>query len=89
MRWQWLPISCFVLFLAVAGCKNSKPNLKPEEGPPAYILPPNDRRYSEFIQYPKDTLHQDPIRRRQKQMDTMPTKLGPTGSAGGPRLGGL
>ncbi|MGF1583350.1 MAG: hypothetical protein ACFCD0_28860 [Gemmataceae bacterium] len=90
MRWQWLPIGWVVLILAVAGCKNPKPNLKPPNGPAEFNLPPaNDRRYSDFPQYSKDALYENPLLRKQKQLDAGRNQMGPIGRPGGGRAGGF
>jgi hypothetical protein len=69
--WQW---SVLVLFI-LAGCRSSAPNLKPEEQPESFTIPPeSDRQYSAPYKYPKES--DDP---------SLPgSRKGPGGGGGGP-----
>jgi hypothetical protein len=82
MRVFWLKPLCFgaCLLVAVLGCRSSQPDLKPPPMPEEFQLPPNETRYSDFVNYPKDTLYQSPFKK------TTSAQTGPTGP-GSPRYG--
>ena len=73
--------------LGLAGCHSTDPPTKPPKPPEEYNLPPeHDRRYSNPVEYPKDTLNKDVLLDRFNESKDG----GPSGPAGvrAPRLGG-
>jgi hypothetical protein len=65
--------------LGALGCWTTEPSLKPPPRPEVYATPPqDDGRFSEPIAYPKGTLNQGLVKKKDK---------GPDGAPGAPRLG--
>jgi hypothetical protein len=49
-RWLGLALLC------LASCKGNEPHLKPPPRPEEYVLPPDDSRYANPVEYPKNSL---------------------------------
>lgn len=87
-------LGCLALLVA-AGCESEHQHLRPPKPPEEYkALPDNDPRVSGPIQYPADTMDQDPLLKRAKDASKStpgpmqsPRMGGPAG--GGGRMGGM
>jgi hypothetical protein len=77
MRLRWLiPGGLFAVVL-LCSCQSSRPNLKPPKGPEEYNLPPpRDGRYINPINFPDETLNQQPIDKKKLYDASLP---GPAG----------
>jgi hypothetical protein len=88
MRRKWGRLALLLAAgLGWTGCASTDKHLKPPKPPEEYNLPPeHDRRYSNPVEYPKDTLNKDVLLDRFNESKDG----GPSGPAGvrAPRLGG-
>jgi hypothetical protein len=75
VKTRWLG----AMVLALAGCTSTQPDLKPPKQPEQLAVPPDDPRYNNYTQYPKDTLNTD----LNKKPDA-----GPLSPSGG-KMGGM
>jgi hypothetical protein len=63
--------------LGLAGCYSQQPNLKPPPHPEEFILPPSDEaRFSSYIQYPKELLNNDTLKKDKGQPGDSTTRGG-------------
>ncbi len=61
--------------LGLAGCTSQQPNLKPAPHPEEFKLPPgDDARFSSYIEYPKELLNNDTLKRDKGQAVDMAGK---------------
>jgi hypothetical protein len=75
---RWLGLA----LLLVGGCRSNEVNVKPAKAPEQFVVPPDSPRFTNNIEYPKDTLFTDVI-----QKD--PSAAGGSGGGrGGPGGGG-
>ncbi|MFN4258651.1 MAG: hypothetical protein ACK4RK_05090 [Gemmataceae bacterium] len=62
-RMCWGVLGGITVLLSVLGCQSNKPIFEKPELEEKYCLPPEeDPRYSNYIQYPKETLNQNLVR---------------------------
>jgi hypothetical protein len=75
-----------ILLLAMISCKSATPNLKPEAEPEALNVPPeNDPRFSNPVAYPRETLHDDPLKKKRAPAGQQPPGMG-SARPGGPGM---
>jgi hypothetical protein len=87
MRTIWGSMRWLCLFLALAGCRSSTPDIKPAPTPEALVLPPSDDpRYSLPIKYPQEVLNGNDMK---KAVPAMPTPGGPMPGPGRMGPGGM
>ncbi len=75
-----------VTIFVLSGCKSTQQQLKPPKPPEQFVAPPDEKRYSEPMEFPKDSLNQD------KQIYNKAIVDGPGGPGsgkGGPGGGGM
>jgi hypothetical protein len=75
MRVRWLGVA----LLVVAGCRSTEAEVKPKERPEELVAPPDqDPRYNSHINYPKETLFNDVIKKGSTQPDDQakPPRMG-------------
>jgi hypothetical protein len=84
MRRTWAGVPCLGLALiALAGCYSTPQNrMRPPPHEEQYVLPPDDKRFSQPPQYPKEYLNQDKIRK-----DDDDKAGAPGGMHSGPKMG--
>jgi hypothetical protein len=74
-----------LIHMGFSGCASSEPQLRPPKAPEEYNAPPdNDPRYNKPIEYPKETMDQDPLTKKAKDAEKTP---GPTGARSPTRPG--
>jgi hypothetical protein len=78
---RWLGVSLLLL----AGCRSSDVDLKPTKTPEEFVRPPDEARFGQPLEYPKNTLFTDVIQ-KDTTGATTPNK-GPGGFSGGPGMG--
>ena len=85
MRTTRVRVCCLSAVLLAAGCWTTEPSLKPPPRPEAYATPPmEDSRFSNPIAYPKGTLNQDTIKKKDPNgPGGMPPTLTPNPAMGG------
>src|SRR5947209_9667314 len=70
--------------LTLVGWKKSEPNLRPPPQPEEFAVPPeDDRRFSEPINYPPETLKEDLMKKTHKDPDGSPAGSGSATHFGG------
>jgi hypothetical protein len=71
-----------LLHAGFSGCAHTEPQIKPPKPPEEFNAPPdNDPRYNKPIEYPAETMDQDPLQKKTKDGKNTP---GPTGSPRAP-----
>jgi hypothetical protein len=84
-KMRWLGIA----LLALAGCQTPDAELKPKYQPEEYTVPPDgETRFSSHINYPKETLFNDVIK-KDAVTPKDPFQHSPRFGAGGPGGGGM
>lgn len=89
MRKMWMGMQCLgIALLALTGCYTTgSSKLKPPPHEEEYRIPPDDKRYSQAPQFPKETLNQGPKKSDLDDPQGLPargqSKMGMMGGAGG------
>ncbi|NBO93890.1 MAG: hypothetical protein EBV06_16515 [Planctomycetia bacterium] len=52
--------------LTLLGCSTTQPNTRPPKEPMVYRTAPDDPAYSRPLEYPKETMEQDPLIKKAK-----------------------
>ena len=56
-----------LIHIGMSGCATTEPQIKPPKMPEEFNAPPdNDPRYNKPIEYPKETMDEDILQRREK-----------------------
>lgn len=77
-RFIWLGM--FAMVPLGAGCANSEPTLRPPKPQEEFISPPQEATYTLPIQYPAESLDQDPLLKKNKS--STPGLMGRPGTGG-------
>lgn len=74
--------------VGLAGCETTSGQVRPPKPAEEFRDPPeNDPRYSNYVQYPKETLDQDVLLKKAREKQNAPNPLGASRGPGG-RMGG-
>jgi hypothetical protein len=77
-RMRWLGAAVLLL----AGCRSNETNLKPAKTPEEFTVP-TDARFSNNVEYPKDTLFTDVIKKDSLQATSPASNPNRTPAGGG------
>jgi hypothetical protein len=83
----WLAVT----LLSLTGCTTTEDHLRPPKRPEEYTVPPDDRRYSQAPEYPKEMLNNDVLQAKNKDNGpggNGPGGPGPSSKGFGARTGG-
>jgi hypothetical protein len=65
--------------VGLGGCAATESQVRPPKPPEEFKAPPDESRYSGPVEYPRETMNQDPLLKRAKDSASKSTP-GPTGN---------